>query len=79
MDTKCLDTWLSTLCPGGRRVWPEGGLEGSGTSEKGLHVSFAHRGAFDTHAVAPHTKRFRTQLAPMGGSLYDERLYQSID
>ena len=37
------------------------------------------RQAFDTHAVAAHVKRFRTQLAPMSGSLYDERLYQSLD
>ena len=37
------------------------------------------RATFDAHAMAPHTKRFRTELAPMSGSLYDERLYQSLD
>jgi quinol monooxygenase YgiN len=37
------------------------------------------RAAFDAHAMAPATKRFREQLAPMSGSLYDERLYQSLD
>ena len=37
------------------------------------------RVAFDAHAMAPHTKRFRDQLGPMSGSLYDERLYQSLD
>jgi quinol monooxygenase YgiN len=41
--------------------------------------AWASRQAFDGHAVAPHTRRFRTQLAPMSGSLYDERLYQSMD
>jgi quinol monooxygenase YgiN len=33
------------------------------------------RKAFDVHGMAPHTRRFRDQLAPMSGSLYDERLY----
>ena len=37
------------------------------------------RAAFDTHAVAAHTKRFRDQLGPMSGSLYDERLYNALD
>jgi quinol monooxygenase YgiN len=37
------------------------------------------RASFDAHAMAPATKRFREQLAPMSGSLYDERLYQSLD
>ena len=37
------------------------------------------RAAFDAHAAAAHTKRFRDQLGPMSGSLYDERLYQSLD
>jgi quinol monooxygenase YgiN len=37
------------------------------------------RATFDAHAAASHTKRFRTELAPMSGSLYDERLYQSLD
>jgi quinol monooxygenase YgiN len=37
------------------------------------------RAAFDAHAMAAHTKRFRAELAPMSGSLYDERLYQSLD
>jgi quinol monooxygenase YgiN len=37
------------------------------------------RPALDAHTMAPNTKRFRDQLAPMSGSLYDERLYQSLD
>jgi len=37
------------------------------------------RSSVDAHAMAPATKRFRDQLAPMSGSLYDERLYQSLD
>jgi quinol monooxygenase YgiN len=37
------------------------------------------RASFDAHTMAPTTKRFREQLAPMSGSLYDERLYQSLE
>jgi quinol monooxygenase YgiN len=37
------------------------------------------RASFDAHSMAPATKRFRDQLAPMSGSLYDERLYQPLD
>jgi quinol monooxygenase YgiN len=37
------------------------------------------RASFDAHAMTPATRRFREQLAPMSGSLYDERLYQSLD
>jgi quinol monooxygenase YgiN len=35
--------------------------------------------AFEAHVVAAHTRRFREQLAPMSGSLYDERLYRRLD
>jgi quinol monooxygenase YgiN len=37
------------------------------------------RQAFDSHIVAAHMKKFREELLPMSGSLYDERLYRSID
>lgn len=37
------------------------------------------RQSFDAHGIAPHTKRFRQQLGPMSGSLYDERLYLVLD
>ena len=40
---------------------------------------WSDRAAFDAHAMAPHSRRFRDQLGPMSGSLYDERLYQSLD
>ncbi len=35
--------------------------------------------AFEAHIVAAHMKTFRDELLPMSGSLYDERLYRSID
>jgi quinol monooxygenase YgiN len=35
--------------------------------------------AFEAHIVAAHMKKFRDELLPMSGSLYDERLYRSID
>lgn len=37
------------------------------------------RAALDAHAIAPETRRFREQLAPMSGALYDERLYRALD
>jgi quinol monooxygenase YgiN len=36
------------------------------------------RRVFDAHGMAAHTKRFRDQLAPMSGALYDERLYLAL-
>jgi quinol monooxygenase YgiN len=35
--------------------------------------------AFEAHIVAAHMKKFRDELLPMSGSLYDERLYRSLD
>ena len=32
----------------------------------------------DNHQVAPHTRAFRTQLAPMLGALYDQRWYKPL-
>jgi quinol monooxygenase YgiN len=37
------------------------------------------RAAFDAHGGAAHTRRFRAQLAPVSGALYDERLYLALD
>lgn len=37
------------------------------------------RKALDAHAVAAHKKVFREKLAPLSGSLYDERLYRAYD
>jgi len=36
------------------------------------------RKAFDAHGMAAHTRQFRERLAPMSGSLYDERLYTTL-
>src|SRR5262245_15760087 len=33
------------------------------------------RAAFDAHGMTPQTRKFREQLGPMSGALYDERLY----
>jgi quinol monooxygenase YgiN len=35
--------------------------------------------ALDAHVMAAHTRQFRERFQPMSGSLYDERLYQTID
>jgi quinol monooxygenase YgiN len=37
------------------------------------------RKAFEAHIVAAHMKKFRDELLPMSGSLYDERLYRLLD
>ena len=37
------------------------------------------RAAFDAHGMAAPTRRFREQLAPMSGALYDERLYTLLN
>jgi quinol monooxygenase YgiN len=34
--------------------------------------------AYDAHNTAATTKKFREQLTPMSGALYDERLYKAI-
>jgi quinol monooxygenase YgiN len=34
--------------------------------------------AYDGHITAVHTKKFRDQLTPMTGALYDERLYKAL-
>jgi quinol monooxygenase YgiN len=35
--------------------------------------------AFDAHAVAEHTKRFRAALGPMLGAPYDDRVYAALE
>jgi quinol monooxygenase YgiN len=35
------------------------------------------RNAYTGHITAAHTKKFREQLTPMSGALYDERLYKA--
>jgi quinol monooxygenase YgiN len=37
------------------------------------------KAALEQHEVAAHTRRFREALLPMSGSLYDQRLYQTIN
>src|SRR6266849_4870870 len=34
--------------------------------------------AYNAHITAAHTKKFREQLTPMSGALYDERLYKAL-
>jgi quinol monooxygenase YgiN len=40
---------------------------------------WADRKALEAHSVTAHKKKFRDQLAPLGGSLYDERLYRAVN
>ncbi len=35
-------------------------------------------GAYVAHITAAHTRKFRDQLTPMTGALYDERLYRAL-
>lgn len=39
---------------------------------------WASQSAYDTHIVSSHTRQFRTQLTPLSGALYDERIYKAI-
>lgn len=40
--------------------------------------AWANRGAFDLHQMQKDTREFRSKLAPMVGSPYDERLYKAL-
>ena len=40
---------------------------------------WADQKTMDAHVMAAHTKLFREKLHPMSGSLYDERLYRTLD
>jgi len=40
--------------------------------------AWADRSALDAHAAALHTRKFRDQLAPLIGALYDERVYTAL-
>jgi quinol monooxygenase YgiN len=37
-----------------------------------------NQGAYEAHITAAHTKKFRDELTPMSGALYDERLYRAL-
>jgi quinol monooxygenase YgiN len=37
------------------------------------------KAAFEEHEAAGHTRKFRDALLPMSGSLYDQRLYRTIN
>jgi quinol monooxygenase YgiN len=37
-----------------------------------------NQNAYHAHITAAHTKKFREQLTPMSGALYDERLYKAL-
>ncbi len=43
-----------------------------------LIEAWANRGAHEAHALADHTRQFRTKLVPLEGALYDERLYEPV-
>jgi len=44
-----------------------------------LVETWRDRAAFEAHMVGSHVRRFRDELTPMSGSLFDERLYTAID
>jgi len=43
-----------------------------------LIEAWANRGVREAHALADHTRQFRTKLVPFEGALYDERLFEAI-
>ena len=40
---------------------------------------WTNRKAIEGHSTADHMKQYREKLLPMSGSLYDERLYKTLD
>jgi quinol monooxygenase YgiN len=53
--------------------------QGNRPNHMTLVEAWESREAFERHIVAGHVQRFRDALAPMSGSLYDERLYAPIE
>jgi quinol monooxygenase YgiN len=43
-----------------------------------LIEAWSGRAAREAHAIAAHTRQFRTLLAPFEGALYDERVYEPV-
>ena len=43
-----------------------------------LIEAWANRGVREAHALADHTRQYRTKLVPLEGALYDERLFEAV-
>jgi quinol monooxygenase YgiN len=43
-----------------------------------LIEAWANRGVREAHALADHSRQFRSKLVPLEGALYDERLYEPV-
>ena len=41
--------------------------------------AWTNRKVLDAHAMAAHTRAFREKLVPIGGALYDERIYKAVN
>jgi quinol monooxygenase YgiN len=53
-------------------------VQGSRSNHFTVIESWQTAAAQSAHTAAPHTVAYRIQLMPMGGSLYDERLYRVL-
>jgi len=76
-------TLVSAFADASRRDPGNLGFDALTQSSRPNHMTLVEawesRTAFDGHLVAAHVKKFREALAPMSGSLYDERLYTPGD
>ena len=53
--------------------------QGNRLNHMTLVETWKDQNAVEGHALAAHMKKFREELLPISGSLYDERLYVAID
>ena len=74
---------VKQLAEGGRKGKDNVRFEALTQSSRPNHMTIVEiwkdSNAVDAHAVADHTKKFRDGLAPISGSLYDERLYRTAN
>lgn len=57
----------------------EGLQQNSRPNHLTLVEAWQNQPALDAHGVTPHMKLFREKLSPVSGSLFDERIYKSIN
>jgi quinol monooxygenase YgiN len=73
---------LKTLVEDSRKEPGSGRFEVFQQTSRPNHFSVVeiwnNQNAYDAHITAAHTKKFREQLTPMSGALYDERSYKAL-
>jgi quinol monooxygenase YgiN len=74
---------LTRMAESGRKDAANARLEVLQQTNRPNHFSvvelWSDRKAFEAHAMTPAVIEFRNELQPMVGSLYDQRLYETLD